>query len=158
LRPIENGRIIQSSPRRQRPWFQPLHDQKEISMSRRLLIAAVSVIGIGLLSIVGLRTSLLSANDVSAPKGAAASKRDTDTIKRLEHRIAALEARVEALEKRGAVPITFAPAELNLTPVAPPQPLPQDWSVREFNGVPVYTIPIDGNLSSKTESAVKSQR
>ena len=63
---------------------------------------------------------------------AAAADHPADLLKRIE----TLEARVTLLESQ-----LFAHASLPLT-IAPAPNVPQHWGKREFNGAPVYIVPL----------------
>ncbi|MCA9118644.1 MAG: hypothetical protein H6822_04180 [Planctomycetaceae bacterium] len=87
---------------------------------------------VGVLGVLTLGTICL--NRFADQRNAALAAHDPlDLLKRIE----VLEARVASLEMR-PLPRTYA--EPSSTPV-----VPKHWSEREFNGSPVYIIPLGAN-------------
>lgn len=87
-------------------------------------------------------------------------------IERLEARIAKLEEEVRALRKQREVVITpQVPGEpgkvpewkLDLVPApgVPGQPLPPGWQKREFNGLPIYVVPLEKAGGAPTTRPVR---
>jgi len=82
----------------------------------------------------------------------------------LDLRIRALEQRIEALEKRTEQPQVVEALKKALEqaqrdaqvvpPTRPGRPAPENWSRREFNGMPYYVIPLQHG-SGQTSSGDK---
>jgi hypothetical protein len=121
-------------------------------MTGRFVFASGVLLTAFMISLVGFRSGS-SAEETSTTKKSTDAQ--TAEVQKLERRIQALEARTAALETRPNL-------NWSASPLVVPSPSRRrglsDESAKEFNGVSVYTILIDGKLATGAAPTTASHR
>ena len=76
---------------------------------------------------------------------------DKEIIKKLIDRVERLEGRIEVLEKTRVIAIPSYPTHTA-------KPIPKQWGVKEFNGMPYYIVPLDSGKDSSSPLRLPSTK